>query len=67
MRLSSSIEDEQVIRKILKHLGIWEVKCKPQSMANAPPIDVFPAIDSQPGSCADDYIIDLVHPLETYP
>jgi len=30
-------------------------------------IDVFPAYDEQPGSCADDYIIDPDYPaVEAY-
>ena len=66
MREISFIEDEQVIRKILKHLGLWQVKCKPQPTANAPPVDVFPECDHQLGSSADDCIIDPDYPVETY-
>ena len=29
MRVISFIEDEDVIKKILKHLGLWEVKPRP--------------------------------------
>ena len=29
MRVISVIEDEQVIEKILKHLGLWDVKARP--------------------------------------
>jgi len=29
MRVISFIEDSQVIKKILKHLGLWEVKPRP--------------------------------------
>ena len=54
MRVIAFIEDEDVIKKILKHLGLWEVKRKPLPRANAPPVDVFPAYDDQPGPCADD-------------
>jgi hypothetical protein len=64
MRVISFIEDGQVIRKILNHLGLWQVKCKPQPTANALSIDVFPAYDEQPGSCADDYIIEPDYPVE---
>ena len=41
-------------KKILKHLGLWDVKRKPRPVANAPPIDVFPAYDEQPEPSADD-------------
>jgi hypothetical protein len=43
MRIISFIEDPDVMKKILKHLGLWDVKRKPRPVANAPPIDVFPA------------------------
>jgi len=32
------IEDEEVISKILKHLGLWEVKQRPPPRANTPPL-----------------------------
>ncbi len=53
-------------KKILKHLGLWAVKRKPQPVANAPPIDVFPAYDEQPGPSSDDYIRDPEYPAEAY-
>ncbi len=37
MRIISFIDDKEVIEKILKYLGIWLVKKKPQPNANAPP------------------------------
>ena len=37
MRILSSIEDQEVIKTILKHLGLWLVTRKPQPRANAPP------------------------------
>ena len=54
MRVISVIEDPDVMEKILKHLGLWDVKRKPRPVANGPPIDVFPAYDEQPRPCADD-------------
>ena len=59
------------IKKILKHLDLGEVKRKPHPMANAPPIDVFPAYYEQPGPSTDDYtclrrIRDLDYPAEAY-
>jgi hypothetical protein len=37
MLVVAFIEDPEVIKKILKHLGLWLVKRKPQPRANAPP------------------------------
>ncbi len=51
-------------KKILKHLGLWDVKRKPRPVANAPPVDVFPAYDEQPGPSSDDYIRDPEYPAD---
>ena len=37
MKVISVIEDEDVIKKILKHLGLWELKARPPPRANALP------------------------------
>jgi hypothetical protein len=28
MKIISFVEDEEVIKKILKHLGLWDLKCE---------------------------------------
>jgi hypothetical protein len=66
MRVIAFIEDPDVIKKILKHLDLWVIKRKPRPVANAPPIDAFPAYDKQPGPSADDYIIDPDYPAKVY-
>ena len=38
MKIISVIEDEEVIKKILKHLGLWEIKERPPPKANSPPM-----------------------------
>ncbi len=65
MKVISFIEDQEVVKKILKHLGLWGLKSKPPPKANAPPY--FPEIhldysDSQlPPS--DDYLyVDEQYP-----
>ena len=37
MRILAFIEDQEVIRVILKHLGLWLVKSRPIPKAHAPP------------------------------
>ena len=37
MRIISFIEYQDVIRKIVKHLGLWDVKTRPPPRANALP------------------------------
>ena len=39
---------------------------QPVPVANAPPIDIFPACDEHPGPGADDYIRDPEYPAEAY-
>jgi len=55
MRVIAFIDDEMVIRKILKHLNLWDVGRKLPPRAHAPPIDDFPTYDEHPGPNADDY------------
>jgi hypothetical protein len=40
MKIISSIEAVNVISKILKHLGLWEVKQRPPPRAKAPPRNI---------------------------
>jgi hypothetical protein len=37
MRIISFIEDEEVIKKTLKHLDLWNLKARPPPRADAPP------------------------------
>ncbi|MGA2466252.1 MAG: hypothetical protein ABSH06_18110 [Thermodesulfobacteriota bacterium] len=37
MRIISFIEDREVMKAILKHLGLWLVKSRPTPKAHAPP------------------------------
>ncbi|MFO7556951.1 MAG: hypothetical protein R6W88_17270 [Desulfobacterales bacterium] len=64
MRVIAFITHENVIKKVLKHLGLWDIKRNPQPFANVPPIDVFPAYNKQPGPSADDSIKDLHYPAK---
>ena len=37
MKVISVIEDEEVIKKILKHLGLWDREARPPPKATGPP------------------------------
>ncbi len=41
MKIISFIEDSEIVKKILKHLNLWDVKRKPQPRANVvhPPLE----------------------------
>jgi hypothetical protein len=41
MRIISFIDDADIIKKILKHLDLWDVKRKPPPCANGPPPEAF--------------------------
>ena len=41
MRIISFIEDDQLVKKILEHLDLWEVRPKPSPRANDPPTEAF--------------------------
>jgi hypothetical protein len=47
MRIISFIEDAQVIRDILKHLGIWLVRSRPPPKIHDPPNREYAAADLQ--------------------
>ena len=52
MRILSFIQDREVIRTILKHLGLWLVKSRPIPKAHAPPAR------NQDGSGQARYVLD---------
>jgi hypothetical protein len=66
MRIISFIEEEQLVKKILKHLDLWDVKRKPAPLANSPPAGTFIIYNQSSSPSADDYIIDVDYPIETY-
>ena len=69
MRVISVIEDADVIRKILKHLDLWEVKARPPPktrICSAPedlPPEVFTTLDDQQMPSVNDYLIDPDYPV----
>ena len=47
MRILAFIEDKDVIKKILKHLGMWAIKARPPpKRANGPPLNIHYETDS---------------------
>ena len=66
MKIISLIDDAEIIKKILKHLDLWEVKRKPHPRANGPPTESFIIYDESSSPSADDYLIDADYPIETY-
>jgi hypothetical protein len=68
MRVISFIENPEVVKKILKHLGLWEVKPRPPPrIAKAPPLLTEPHIDyseSQVRFSDNQLYVDPVGPAD---
>jgi len=64
-RIIAFIDDSEIIKKILNHLGLWDVRRKPTPGANAPPAGTFIIYDESSSPGADDYLIDTNYPIET--
>ncbi|CAB1065625.1 hypothetical protein D1BOALGB6SA_10422 [Olavius sp. associated proteobacterium Delta 1] len=58
MKIISFIEDEQLVKKILQHLDLWDVKPKPPPRANSLPTESFIICDESSAPRTDDYLID---------
>jgi hypothetical protein len=54
IRIISLIDASQIIKKILKHLNLWDVKRKPPPRANGPPTEAIIIYDQSPAPSADD-------------
>jgi hypothetical protein len=59
MKIISFIEDSEIIKKILKHLDLWEVGRKPPARAHSPPTESFIIYDESSSPCAGDYLTPL--------
>jgi len=60
MKVISVIEDEEIVKKILKHLGLWERKVRPPPKATGPPKGLEYTIDYSMSqfSCLPDLVSD---------
>ncbi len=54
------------VKKIPKHLDLWEVGRKPPACANRPPSETFIIYDETSSPSADDYLIDASYPMQSY-
>ena len=63
MRIISFIEDQKVIQKILKHLGLWLVKPKVPPRANDPSIELQIDYSDSEIPPSEDYLFtDTLYP-----
>ena len=67
MKILSFIEDPEVIKKILKHLGLWDIKARPPPKATATPADFHTDYsNSQIPPCEDYLYCDPEYSIEAY-
>jgi len=68
MRILAFIEDDQALKKILKHLELWEVKTRPPTRVNPSPSNIhhIDYSDSQISTSWDYLYCDPDYPLEAY-
>jgi hypothetical protein len=69
MKVISVIEDEDVIKKILKHLNLWDVKTRPPPKAIGPPKPIEYTCDYSTSQlpASDKWLYVDVEYQETYP
>ncbi len=65
MRILSFIEYPEIIKKILKHLDLWNLKGRPTPRANAPPNTTEPHLDYSDSQLPPTY--DYLYVDEQYP
>ena len=67
MKVISFIEDEEVIKKILKHLGLWDIKTRPPPKIEALEPNVrIDTSDSRVPPCDDHLYCDSRYTIGAY-
>ena len=66
MRIISAIDNRQVIRAILEHLGLWLVRSRPPPKIHGPPDRKYAAADLQLQTHADTIYGDPEYTWDEY-
>ena len=67
MKVISVIEDPEIVKKILKHLGLWEVKARPPPKTNAPSSNINIDYSSSQIPISEEHLFhDPEYPIEAY-
>ena len=66
MKIISFIKREEIIERILKHLGFWEVKSRPPPKIHSPPEDFYTDYPDSQIPPWDDNYSDPDYPFEAY-
>jgi len=66
MRILAFIEDKEVIEKILKHLGLWDLKVRPPPKVKAASVTIsIDDSDSQVPFSAPSFYPDPDYPMDS--
>ena len=66
MKIISFIEDEEVIKKILNHLGLWDVKARPPPRVKTPSVTIYLDYSDFQLSSPDPFYPDTDYPMDSY-
>lgn len=66
MKILSFIEDEEVIKKILKHLGLWEVKARPPPKVTVPSETIYLDNSDSQILSPDSFYAHPDYPMDSY-
>ena len=66
MKIISFIEDEEVIDKILNHLGLWEVKARPPPKVKTASVTIYLDDSESQISSPDSFYPPPDYPVDSY-
>jgi hypothetical protein len=66
MKINSFIEDEEVIKKVLNHLGLWDVKARPPPRVKTPSVTIHLDYSDSRFSSPDPFYPDSDYPMDFY-
>jgi hypothetical protein len=66
MKIISFIEDQEVTEKILKHLGLWEVKARPPPKVKAPSVMIYLDDSESQILSPDSFYVHPDYPIDSY-
>ena len=61
MRILAFIEDEEVIEKVLNHLGLWDLKVRPPPKEKAPSVTI--SIDDSDSQVPFSALLPILPPI----
>jgi hypothetical protein len=66
MRIIAFIEDEEVIQKILRHLGLWDLKARPPPKVKAPSETIYLDDSESQDLPSDSFYAHPDYPMDAY-